>query len=661
MTTRRTPHRSSLACLSLCMAASAILLVASLKVPPVIAQSEIISPGKNIETTGVPPIPGSLAREIDAYRGSYGLPLAGWNPVKREIWLKGLSSVTWISSVKNPGATPETSSIYIKSSGIYDIYLQPQNEYLTYTRDVDGNEQFQLYLYENSGGKSTLLSESKTRSTEPVWSNRGDKIVYSSAPTGQVGVNLRLINPLDPTSDHLFVQSSGGYLKAYDWSPDDKQLVYCDFSANIASTLWVIDVISGRKLLLSPKGSTSDLYDHPEFSRDGKGIYVITDHDSDMRRVAYIDLASLKSTYVPSEARRDVEEFQLSPNGKLLAFLTNEDGVSRLHMFDTEARKEIAVPQSKSSVLSDLKWNSSSTEIAFNFKSAQTPNDVYSINMETGKQEVWARSISNGVDTEKFAIPELIHWPSFDKRTISGFLYRPPSKFTGKRPVIIDIHGGPEEQSRPTFRYEQNYYLNELGVAKIYPNVRGSSGYGKAFLDLDNGLRREDAVRDVGALLVWIKTQPDLDSDRVLVEGASYGGYLALSTAFNYPDRIKAAISDSGILNLGGFVTSAKDWRLELQRSEFGDERNPKLKSFMESTAPLNNANRIKSPLLIIQGQNDPRVPPAEAARLVAATKGRVPVWYILAKDEGHGFAQQANRAFQLYATIMFVKEFLLK
>ena len=661
MTTRRTPHRSSLAGLSLCIAASALLFVASLKAPSVIAQSEIISPSKNIETVGVPPIPGSLAREVNPYRGAYGLPLAGWNPNKREIWLKGLSSVTWVSRVSNPGATPETSSIYIKSTGIYDIYLQPQNHYLAYTRDVDGNEQFQLYLYETSGGKSTLLSDGKTRSTEPVWSNRGEKIVYSSAPTGQEGVNLRLINPLEPASDHLLAQSSGEYLKAYDWSPDDKQVVYCDFSANTVSTLWLIDVTSGDKVLLSPKGSTEELYDNPQYSKDGKGIYVITDHDSDMRRLAYIDLASHQFTYVPSEPRWDVEEFQLSPSGKLLAFLTNEDGLSRLHIFDTANRKETAVPQNKPGVLSDLKWNTSSTEIAFNFKSPQTPNDVCSINIETGKQEVWARSITNGVDTGRFATPELIHWPSFDKRTISGFLYRPPAKLTGKRPVIIDIHGGPEEQFRPTFRYEQNYYLNELGVAKIYPNVRGSSGYGKAFLDLDNGLRREDAVRDVGALLDWIKTQPDLDSDRVLVEGASYGGYLALSTAFNYPDRIKAAISDSGILNLGGFVTSAKDWRLELQRSEFGDERNPKIKSFMESTAPLNNVNRIKSPLLIIQGQNDPRVPPAEAARLVAATKGRIPVWYMLAKDEGHGFAQQANRDFQLYATIMFVKEFLLK
>ena len=281
--------------------------------------------------------------------------------------------------------------------------------------------------------------------------------------------------------------------------------------------------------------------------------------------------------------------------------------------------------------------------------------------LETGKVELWAKSVTNGVDTSKFSQPELIHWPTFDKRTLSGFLYRPASKFKGKRPVIIDIHGGPEEQYRPGFVYEDNYLLNELGVAKIYPNVRGSSGYGKTFLSLDNGVLRDDAVKDIGALLDWIKTQPDLDADRVLVEGASYGGYLALSTAYTYSDRIRGTISDSGISNLASFVEHTEGWRRDIQRAEFGDERDPKIRDFMERTAPVNNAQKIRKPLLIIQGQNDPRVPFGDAAKLVAATKDRIPVWYILAKDEGHGFAQQSNRDYRTYATILFVKEFLLK
>jgi dipeptidyl aminopeptidase/acylaminoacyl peptidase len=625
------------------------------------AQS-FVTVDKNIEVLGVPPVPTSLAAEVAPYSQIYGLPLAGWDPTKREIWLKGLSSVTWISRVKSPGVSPETSSIYIQSPGIYDVYFQPQYKYLAYTKDTDGNENFQLYLYEIDGGNSKQLSDGKSRNTEPVWSNAGAQIVYSSSPSGSVGVNLRVLNPFDAKTDRLLVQSSGSYLKAYGWSPDDKQVVFCDFVSNTTSTLWMIDVSTGKKVLLSPKKDEPEFYDFPQFTKDGKGVVVLTDNDSDVRRIAHINLASDKFTYIASDPKWDVDEFQVSPDGKTVAFTTNEDGASRLHLFDLKTSKEITVPTIPLGVVSDLKWHSNSTDLAFNFKSPRTANDVYAINISTGTEaELWAKSVTNDVDTQKFSVPKVIHWTSFDKRTISGFLYRPPAKFTGKRPVIIDIHGGPEEQYRPTLGYEHNYFLNELGVVKIYPNVRGSSGYGKTFLKLDNGLRREDAVKDIGALLDWIKAQPDLDADRVMVEGASYGGYLALSTAYVYSDRIRGAISDSGISNLATFVERTEGWRRGLQRSEFGDERDEKTKQFMERIAPLNNAPKIKKPLLLIQGQNDPRVPASDTAKLVAATKDRIPVWYVLAKNEGHGFAQLTNRNYRLYATILFVKEFLLK
>jgi dipeptidyl aminopeptidase/acylaminoacyl peptidase len=635
----------------------ALLLAAGL----VQVQAQSTAPSKNIESVGVPPIPASLAREIQPYNSIYGLPLAAWNPVKREIWLKGLSSVTWVSRVASPGAAPETSALYIQSGGIYDIYFQPQNKYLAYTRDANGNESFQLYLYEISSSSTTLLSDGKSRNTEPVWSNAGDKIVYSSSPSGAQGVNLRLLDPFDPKTDRLLEKSSGGYLKAYAWSPDDQSVVYCDFSSNTASSLWLIDVVTGKKVLLSEKSDKPELYDFPQFSNDGKRVYVVTDHDSDFRRLAFIDLASRKIGYVPSPKQWDVEEFQLAPDGRNVAFITNEDGVSKLHLFDLLDSKEHEVPQLPVGIMSDPKWNRDSTEVAFNLKSPRSPNDVYSVNVRTGKAEHWAKSVTNGMDTSKFSQPEVIQWQSFDKRTLSGFLYRPSAKFKGKRPVIIDIHGGPEEQYRPTFLYEDNYLLDELGVAKIYPNLRGSSGYGKTFLSLDNGERREDAVKDIGALLDWIKAQPDLDAERVLVEGVSYGGYLALSTACAYGDRIRGTISESGITNLASFVQNTEGWRRDLQRAEFGDERDPKVRAFMERTAPLNCAEKIKKPLMIVQGRNDPRVPSEDAARLVAATKDRIPVWYILAKDEGHGFLKQPNRDYRMHASILFIKKFLLK
>jgi dipeptidyl aminopeptidase/acylaminoacyl peptidase len=624
-------------------------------------QSQILSPGANIEAVGIPPIPSSLARDVQSYAGIYGLPLAGWDPEKREIWLKGISSATWVSVIKEPRAQPAASTIYIQSSGIYDIYFQPQGKYLAYTRDADGNETFQLYVYDIAGRKTTQLSDGKSRNTEPVWSNAGNKIVYSSTPIGDLGVNLRLIDPADPRSDRLLAKSSGNYFKAYDWSPDDKQILFCDFTFNTAGALWLVDVDSGKKSLLAGSSERPEFLDFAQFSKDGTAVYVVTDHDSDVRRLAYIDLASRKFSYIPSNSHWDVDESQLAPDGRTIAFTTNEEGISRLHLFDVATQTEKALPTIPLGIISDLKWHANSADLAFNFKSFRTPDDVYSVNAVSGKVDCWATSFKNRLNTDNFTQPEVVHWATFDKRTLSGFLYRPPAKFPGKRPVIIDIHGGPEEQFRPGFNDEENYFVNELGVAKLYPNVRGSSGYGKKFAHLDDGVKREDAVRDIGALLDWIKTQPDLDADRVLVQGGSYGGYLALSAAWRYGGRIRGAISESGISDLASFIERTEGWRRGLQRAEFGDERIAKIREFMERTAPLNNAGKIKTPLLIIQGANDPRVPATQAASIVAATKDRVPVWYILAKDEGHGFAQQSNREYKLYASILFVKEFLLK
>jgi dipeptidyl aminopeptidase/acylaminoacyl peptidase len=621
---------------------------------------EFVKIPSDLVTDGIPPVPATIGREVQPYTSIYGLPLAGWDSIKREVLLKGLSSVTWISNIETPSSSPKITT-YIQANGIYDLYYQPQGKYIAYTRDSDGNEAFQLYLYNTESRASTLLSDGKSRNTEPVWSRSGERLIYSSTPTGGQGVNLRIINPFEPKSDRLLVQTTGGYLKAYDWSPDNKQAVYCDFTSNTVSSLWMVDVATGGRTRLSPQTARDELYDYPQFSSDGKGLYVVTDHDSDVRRLAYVDLQTKQFKYLSDHIKWDVDEFQLSPDGKTLAFVTNEEGNARLHLLDVATGQEKQVPQLPVGLISDLKWHNNSTDLAFNYKSPRTPNDVYSININTGRIDLWARSTTNGVDTQKFSLPEIIHWKTFDDRTISGYLYRPPAKFTGKRPVIIDIHGGPEEQYRPSFGYEDNYFLNVLGVVKIYPNVRGSSGFGRTFLDLDNGLKREDAVKDIGALLEWIKTQPDLDADRVLVEGASYGGFMALSVAVNYSDRIRAAISDSGPSNLATFVEHTEGWRRGLQRAEFGDERDPKVREFMERTAPLHNAQKIKKPLMIIQGKNDPRVPISESESIVQATKGRTPVWYLLARNEGHGYVRQSNRDYRLYSIILFVKECVLK
>jgi dipeptidyl aminopeptidase/acylaminoacyl peptidase len=308
-----------------------------------------------------------------------------------------------------------------------------------------------------------------------------------------------------------------------------------------------------------------------------------------------------------------------------------------------------------------LNWHANNKDLGFTLTSARSPADVYSLDVTTNKVDRWTVSETGGLNTTTFSEPELVRWKSFDGQTISGFLYRPPAKFTGKRPVMINIHGGPEAQFRPTFLGRLNYYLNELGVAVIFPNVRGSSGYGKTFLKLDNDYKREDSVKDIGALLDWIGTQPTLDASRILVTGGSYGGYMALAVATNYSDRIRAAIDIVGISNFVTFLERTESYRRDLRRVEYGDERDPKMREFLLKISPLNNAAKIKKPLFVVHGKNDPRVPLNEAEQMIVTVrKNGTPVWYLMAKDEGHGFAKKKNVDFQFYATVTFIKTYLL-
>jgi dipeptidyl aminopeptidase/acylaminoacyl peptidase len=257
--------------------------------------------------------------------------------------------------------------------------------------------------------------------------------------------------------------------------------------------------------------------------------------------------------------------------------------------------------------------------------------------------------------------PALVKWPSFDGKEISGFYYRPPVRFTGKRPVIINIHGGPEGQSRPGFLGRTNYYLNELGVAVIYPNVRGSTGFGKTFVKLDNGMKREESVRDIGSLLDWIAKQPELDASKVMITGGSYGGYMTLAASTMYSDRICCSLDVVGISNFNSFLQNTEAYRRDLRRVEYGDERVPAMHEFFERTAPLNNAAKIKKPLFVVQGGNDPRVPHTESEQMVAKVKQNgTPVWYLMAKDEGHGFRKKNNVDYQFYSTVGFIRRYLL-
>lgn len=626
------------------------------------AQENTVAPNENLVVEGVPPIPVSLAESVERYSNFRGAGLASWSPSAREMLIVArFADVPQVHLVKMPGGARNQLTFY--SDRVAGARFNPRRgSYFVFSKDVGGGEFFQLYRYDLASGDVALLTDGKSRNTDAVWAHGGSRIAYSSTRRNGNDTDAWVMDPSDPKTDHMLAKLEGGGWQALDWSPDEKQLLVMNEVSAEESYLWLMDAGSGEKTLLTPKGSVNVSYGGGQFSKDGKGVYVTTDKDSEFHRLAYIDLASKQPTYLSSNIPWDVDEFDLSDDGKLIAFVTNEDGLGILHVLDTAAHREKPLPTLPKGVISGVQWHKNSRDLGFDLASARSSSDVYSLDIQTGKVDRWTFSETGGLNTANFSEPELIHWKSWDGRSIGGFLYRPPAKFTGKRPVIVDIHGGPEGQFRPQFIGRMNYYVNELGIALIFPNVRGSTGYGKTFLSLDNGFLREGSYKDINTLFDWIQTQPDLDSNRVMVTGGSYGGFMTLAVATNYNDRIRCSVDAVGPSNLVTFLEHTSGYRKDLRRVEYGDERDPKMREFLENIAPYNKAKNITKPIFVVAGKNDPRVPASESQQMVEIVRQNgTPVWWLMAKDEGHGFAKKKNQDFQFYATVMFVKQYLLK
>jgi dipeptidyl aminopeptidase/acylaminoacyl peptidase len=626
-------------------------------------QADQIAPNENLVAEGIPKISTSLAETVERYTNFRAAVLDSWNPTKREMLIATRFADTYqVHTVKMPGGA-RTQLTFYPDRVAGALYPPTKDDFFVFSKDVGGGEFYQLYRYDVATGNVTLLTDGKSRNTDPVWNYSGDKLAYTSTRRTGNDLDLYAIDPANPKTDRLVAQLAGGGWQALDWSPDGKTILVSEGISAEESYLWIVDATSGDKTLITPKGGPAKIaYNSGRFSKDGKGIYATTDKDSEFLRLAYIDLATEEHTYLTSKIPWDVDEFELSYDGKTIAFVANEDGFGVLHLLDTKTRKEKTVPSLPKGVISGVSWHKNSRDLGFNLSSSRSSSDVYSLDVQSGKVERWTFSETGGLNTADFPDAELIHWKSWDARSISGFLYRPATKFTGKRPVMINIHGGPEGQYRPGFPGRWDYYMNELGIAMIAPNVRGSTGYGKTFLSLDNGFLRAGSYQDINALLDWIQTQPDLDSSRVLITGGSYGGFMTLAVATNYNDRICCSVDVVGPSNLVTFLEHTSGYRQDLRRVEYGDERDPKMREFLESIAPFNNAKKITKPLFVIAGKNDPRVPVSESEQMVSIVRQNgTPVWWLMAKDEGHGFSKKANQDFQFYATVMFVKEYLLK
>ncbi len=614
----------------------------------------------NLTAEQIPPIPASLMEELAPYTEFRTATLIDWHPRRREMLISTrFGQSPQIHRVLVPGGARTQLTFY--ADRVLGGRYNPDGNSFLFGKDIGGGEWFQLYNYDTRTGHATLLTDGKSRNTGAVWSRDGAHFAYASTRRNGRDTDIYIGVPAHPEEARRVVDADSGGWEAEDFSADGKLLAVVRQSSAYESALFLVDTASGERKPLSPQ-TPGVAYLHARFAPDGKSLYLITNQDSDFEQLARMETGTGRVTILRPGLKWDVTTFDVTRDGSRIAYIVNENGSDTLHVMDTATRKEATLPKLPYGSIADVRWHANGHDLGFTIASARTPSDVYSIDTATGKLDRWTYSETGGLDASQFSEPELIQWKSFDGLTISGFLYRPAKRFTGPRPVIVNIHGGPEGQFQPGYLGATNYLLNELGTAIIFPNVRGSTGYGKTFLNLDNGRKREDSVKDIGALLDWIGTRPDLDARRVMVTGGSYGGYMTLASMTHYNDRFRCAVDVVGISNWITFLEHTEAYRRDLRRVEYGDERDPEMHKFLESISPMAQVGNITKPMFIVAGRNDPRVPYTEGQQMTAAMRAHgVPVWYLLAADEGHGFAKKGNRDYQFAATVMFVRQYLLE
>ena len=460
----------------------------------------------------------------------------------------------------------------------------------------------------------------------------------------------------------MILQVKGGGWGIQDISPDNKKLVLGEYISINESYIWLLDIETGKLTEVTDRNSKGISQSEATFSNLSNEIWLVTDKDNEFQRLAAMNLNTKKTTYYTSDIPWNVESFNLSEDKKSIVFITNEGGLNKMYLMNTGTKAYKEIKNLPIGLISGARFTKDNQTIFFNQSTAQSASDVYQLNIKTAKIERWTESELGEMQPSDMSVPKFIEWKSFDDLKISGFYYPASPKFKGKRPVIIMIHGGPEGQSMASFLDSNNFYTSEMGVSLVYPNVRGSSGFGKTYLEKDNGFLREDSVKDIGALLDWIAKQPEVDKDKIMIMGRSYGGYMTLATAFHYADRIKCSVDIVGISNFNTFLKNTEEYRRDLRRAEYGDERDSKMAAFFDKTAPLNNTDKIKKPMFIIQGTNDPRVPVTEAMQMRDKLKAQGnTVWYLEAKDEGHAFKKKANIDYVRLAIIRFMQEYLVK
>ena len=612
----------------------------------------------------IPEIPQSIVDDLNRYQNVRSGSVLDWSADGRSLYVSTrFGDVAQIHRVDMPAGARTQLTFFAEPVGA--VSRQPRGPKLVFSMDAGGSEFAQLFLFDPVTADSRMLTDGKSRNGGVAWDRDGRRIAYQSTRRNGASNDIWMMDPDQPESARLVLEAPDGS----SWSPADfdargGRLLVNNYISITESRVYLLDLATGERVMVAG-GGDGGTHAAAGFDAEGAGFWLVTDRGSEFRRLAWQPLKpGATPQVVTADIPWNVESVAFSDDRRRGAFVTNEEGRSRVYLLDPATRRYAPVAGIPIGLASGLEFSPDGRRLALTLNTAKTPSDAFVLDLgeaalEHGALTRWTFSEVGGLDTSTFIEPELVRYPSFDGLSIPAWIYKPAGK--GPFPVVVSIHGGPEAQSRPGFTSTYQMWLQKLGVAVVVPNVRGSDGYGRTYLGLDNGFKREDSVKDIGALLDWIGMQPDLDAKRVAVFGGSYGGYMVLASAVHFSERLKAAVDIVGISSFVTFLENTQDYRRDLRRVEYGDERDPAMRAHLEKISPLNNAGKIDVPMLVVQGQNDPRVPVTEAEQIVRALRGRgQPVWYMNALNEGHGYRKKENADVYQQAVALFFREHLL-
>jgi len=614
----------------------------------------------NLIFDNIPDAPAELADVVDGYLSARQATPLGWSPKGQLLISTRFGDVDQLHVVEQAAGDRRQLTFLHEPITEAEFSPDPSRTSFFFLKDVGGNENAQLYYQRLGDPKPKLLTDGKSLNGAALWSNSGREIAFFSTARDGVNYDIDIVEPAAGTLPHLAVTGDDSAWYPLDWSPDDRKLLVLKYVSIGEGYLYVVDLSSGQKREVDPAAGKVGIAG-AKFSRDGQGVYLISDRDSEFKKLRYVNLFTADKTVLSEHIPWDIEELAVSRDGHYLAYVSNEAGTSKLNLIDLRTHQDLTPPRLPApGIIDHVYFDAEGKRLAFGFASAALPRDAYVLDLATNRLEAWTHSEAGPVDTAKFVTPRLTQFPTFDRKDGSSrqepvYVYEPATP--GLHPVLLVLHGGPESQFRPGFDPWLQYVVNELGFAVVAPNLRGSSGYGKAYLALDNGMLRDDVVKDLGAIIVWVSSQSTFDRKHVAVAGGSYGGFLALAALANYGDRLIGGVDLAGIADFISFLTNTAPYRQSLRRAEYGDERDPDMRAYLRRISPLTNADRISKPLLVVHGKNDPRVPLGEAEQIVARLRSRGgEVWYLQAKDEGHGFRKKQNRDAYYRTFAQFIK-----